>query len=134
MRRSMTDIQSTAAEIRRGKKRKKKKKETTGQKCNGPLLHRAAIASRRKFTILWRHVEEVLLMLNEIYFLIVDTCLSCEDTARQSCAMVPRWRFFGDFLANFQRAACSKFQTCILNMADIQSAMAEIRRRKKDRR
>jgi len=39
----MADIPSTAAEIRRGKKRKKKKKETTGQKYNGPLLHRAAI-------------------------------------------------------------------------------------------
>jgi len=33
----MVDIQSTAAEIRRGKKRKKKKKkkEITGQKYNG---------------------------------------------------------------------------------------------------
>ena len=44
--RSMADIRSTAAEIRRGKKRKKKerrRKETTGQKYNGPLLHRAAI-------------------------------------------------------------------------------------------
>jgi len=28
-----------------------------------------------------------------ILFLIVDTCLSCEDTARHSCAMVPKWRF-----------------------------------------
>jgi len=25
-------------------------------------------------------------------------CLSCEDISRQSCAMVHRWRFFGDFL------------------------------------
>ena len=25
---------------------------------------------------------------------IVDTCLHYEDTARQSCAMVPKWRFF----------------------------------------
>ena len=32
------------------------------------------------------------------FFQIVDTCLSCEDIARQSCAMVPRWRLFGDFL------------------------------------
>jgi len=32
------------------------------------------------------------------FFLIVDTCLSCEDIARQSCEMVPRWRLFGDFL------------------------------------
>ena len=27
------------------------------------------------------------------FFPIVDTCLSCEDTPRQSCAMVPKWRF-----------------------------------------
>jgi len=29
------------------------------------------------------------------FFLIVDTCLSCEDIARQSCVMVPRWPFLG---------------------------------------
>jgi len=28
------------------------------------------------------------------FFPIVDTCFSCEDTARKSCAMVPKWRFF----------------------------------------
>jgi len=32
------------------------------------------------------------------FFLIVDTCLSCKDIARQSCTMVRRWRLFGDFL------------------------------------
>jgi len=32
------------------------------------------------------------------FFPIVDTCLTCEDIARQSCAMVPRWRILGDFL------------------------------------
>jgi len=32
------------------------------------------------------------------FFPTVDTCLSCEDIARQSCAMVRRWRFFGSFL------------------------------------
>jgi len=39
--RSMVDIQSVAAEIRRGKKEeedKRKKKETTGQKYNGPPI------------------------------------------------------------------------------------------------
>ena len=39
--RSMVDIQSEAAEIRRGKKKKKKidrRKETTGQKYNGPPI------------------------------------------------------------------------------------------------
>jgi len=47
--------------------------------------------SRPKFTILWGHVQEVLLFNK--FFPIVDTCLSCEDTARQSCARVPKWRF-----------------------------------------
>ena len=37
-------------------------------------------ASRPKFTILWGHLEEILL-LNK-FFPIVDTCLSCEDIAR----------------------------------------------------
>ena len=27
------------------------------------------------------------------FFSIIDTCLSSEDMARQSCAMVPKWRF-----------------------------------------
>ena len=31
------------------------------------------------------------------FFPIVDTCLRCEDRARQSCAMVPRWRFLAIF-------------------------------------
>jgi len=53
-------------------------------------------ASGPKFTILWGHVEEILL-LNK-YFPIVDTCLSCEDIARKNCGMVPRWRFLATFL------------------------------------
>ena len=52
--------------------------------------------SRPKFTILWWHVENISL-LNK-FFPIVDTCLSCEDIARQSCALVPRWRFLATFL------------------------------------
>ena len=32
------------------------------------------------------------------FFPIFDTCLSCKDIDRQSCAMVHRWRFFGQFL------------------------------------
>jgi len=32
------------------------------------------------------------------YFPIVDTCLSCEDIARQICTMVRRWRFFASLL------------------------------------
>ena len=49
-----------------------------------------------KCTILWGHLEDILL-LNK-FFPIVDTCFSCEDIARQSCAMVPRWRFLATFL------------------------------------
>ena len=47
------------------------------------------------------------------FFPIVDICLSSEDIARRTCAMVPKWRFF--CVLYFQRAACSTFQTCILN-------------------
>jgi len=32
------------------------------------------------------------------FFPIVDMCLSCEDIARRSCAMVPSWRFLATFL------------------------------------
>jgi len=49
-----------------------------------------------KLTILWGHVEEILLF-NKL-FPIANTCLSRKDMARQSCAMVPRWQIFGDFL------------------------------------
>ena len=73
------------------------------------------------------------------FFPIVDTCLSCEDIARQSCAMVCII-----CVLYFQRAVCSTFQTCVLNshwghtmcgsMVDIQSAAAEIRRGKKEDR
>jgi len=60
-------------------------------------------ASGPKFTILWEHVEEILL-LNK-FFLTVNTCLSCEDIARQSCAMVSRWPIFGDFFGHIFSAS-----------------------------
>ena len=56
----------------------------------------STVVSGPKFAILWGHVEEVL-VLNK-FVLVVDTCLSCKDIARQSCAMVPRWRFLATFL------------------------------------
>ena len=59
--------------------------------------------SMPKFTILWGHVEEILL-LNK-FFLIVDTCLNCEDIARQSCAMVPGCRFLASFCVLYS-ASC----------------------------
>jgi len=56
----------------------------------GPI----SAVSGLKFTILWGHVEEILLL--NMFF--SDCCLSCEDIARQSCAMVPRWQFLATFL------------------------------------
>jgi len=46
------------------------------------------------------------------FFPIVDTCLSCEDIARQSCATVPRWRIFGDFFASctFSKPRAARFR------------------------
>ena len=32
------------------------------------------------------------------FFPIVNTCLSCEDIAWQSCGIVPRWQFLATFL------------------------------------
>jgi len=62
---------------------------------------------------LWGHVEEILLFNK--FFPIVGTCLSCEDSARQSCTMVPIWRFLRHFyVLYFRLAACSTFQTGIL--------------------
>ena len=98
-----------------------------------------------KFTILWGHVQDILLFNKFFRLSIVNTCLSCEDIADK----VVRWCPDGDFrrlfcVLYFQRAACSTCQTCILNshyghtmcgsMADIQSATAEIRRGKKEDR
>jgi len=62
-------------------------------------------ASGPKFAVLWGHVGEILL-LNKFFFPIVDMYLSCEDIARQRCAMVPRWRFLATFLGLAFAASC----------------------------
>jgi len=59
--------------------------------------------SRPKFTILSGHVEEVSLFNK--FFPIVDTYLSSKDIARQSCVMVPKWRFFASYISSEPRAA-----------------------------
>jgi len=88
-----------------------------------------------------------ILLLNK-FFPIVDTCLSCEDRARQSCAMVRRWQFFASFLRPVFPASCmqhisdlhSKFtlgphHVWKYGRLDIQSAAVEIIRGiKKDRK
>ena len=63
-----------------------------------------SVVSGPTFTILWRHVEEILLF-NE-FFSIVDMCISCQNTARQLCAMVRRWQIFGDFWVLYFSAGC----------------------------
>ena len=82
-----------------------------------------------------------ILLLNK-FFPIVDTCLSCEDMARQNCAMVPRWRFFGEFLGSafpasrVQHISDLHYKFALdhimcRSIVDIHSAIAEIRRGKK---
>jgi len=48
----------------------------------------------------WGYVEEVS-VFNKL-FPIVNICLSCEDTAGQSCAMVPKWQFFASCIFSVQ--------------------------------
>jgi len=73
-------------------------------------------ASRPTFTIVWGIWRRYCCLTS--FFPIVDTCLSCEDIARQSCTMVRSWRLFGDFFASCiskePRAARfrSAFQIC----------------------
>jgi len=71
------------------------------------------------FTILWGHVGEILLFSK--FFPVVDTCVSCEDIARQSCAMVHRWQIFASNIFSELRAAhfrgafwvCTKVTSCV---------------------
>ena len=75
--------------------------------------------------------------LTSSFFPIVDTYLSCEDISRQSCVMVCRWRFFASRICSKPRAAHFRHAFLIRmcrSMLDIQSATAEIRRGKKDRK
>ena len=74
-----------------------------------------SVASSPKFTILWGHVEEILLL--KIFFRLSIHAL----VAKIEPDKVVGWRPDGDFLTifcvlHFQRAARSMFQTCILNL------------------
>jgi len=46
-------------------------------------------ASGPKFTILWDICRTYCCLVS--FFTIVDRCLSCEDIAQKTCAMVRRW-------------------------------------------
>ena len=99
--------------------------------------------SRPKFTILWDMWRTYRCLTS--FFPIVHTCLSCEDIARQSCAMVPRWRFLATFLrpafpaSRVQQVSDLHLKFALRphlcgSMVDIQSMAAEIRREKKKER
>ena len=60
------------------------------------LVNRSQPLVGRSSPYCWGHLEDSVL-LNK-FFPIVDTCLRCEDIARQSCAIVPRWWFLATFL------------------------------------
>jgi len=71
------------------------------------------------------------------FFPIVDTCLSCEDIARQSCAMVPKWRFLATFLHpvfSASRAQHVSDRHCKTALRPHHVWKYEIRRRKKEER
>ena len=110
-------------------------------KCGGVPQSNETIsaASGPKFTILWGHLQDILLLNN--FFRLSIRALVAKiqlDKVVGWCADGDFWRLFASCI--FQRAACSTFQTCILNshqghaicrsMVDIQSPTAEIRRGK----
>ena len=77
----------------------------------GPI----SAASGPKFTILWGHVEKILLLIQVFFRLSIRALV-----AKIQPDKFARWCPDGDFLAifwvlHFQRAASSTFQTCILN-------------------
>ena len=96
-------------------------------------------ASEPMFSILWRHLEE-LLLLNKFF----SDCRYVSYLLKYSPSKLHDGAQMAIFcIVCFQRAACSTFQTCILNlhqghttcgsMVDIQYPTAEIRRGKKNR-
>jgi len=137
---SMVDIQSTTAEIRRGKTKRGLEMWANAQRDGRPAEHsvqrckvwlmpttrcRAVTLPRRETC--W-NLQGCLKLLHRSqprvgrssphcadmwrtyccltsFFPIVDTCLSCKGIARQSCAMVPRWRFFASCVFSEPRAA-----------------------------
>ena len=75
-----------------------------------------SVVSGPKFTILWGHVEEILL-LNKFF----SDCRYMPWLRRYSLTKLcdgAQMAIFDDFfwVLHFQRAACRTFQTCILNL------------------
>jgi len=101
---------------------------------------RISAISGPKFAILWEHVEEILLF-NKFFYRLSICALVVTIWPRKMCDGAQMANFC---ILHFQQAACTTFQTCILNlyqghtmcrsMIDIQSATTEIRQGKKERR
>ena len=74
----------------------------------------SSAANGLKFTILWEHVEEILLFntffRSSIHALVAKT----QPEKVAWCADDEFWTIFASYI--FQRAACSTFHTCILNL------------------
>jgi len=67
-------------------------------KCAGvpQTLEPISAVSAPKFTILCCLTS----FFSDCRYVAIRCRISCEDAARQSCTMVPRWRRFGDFFAS----------------------------------
>jgi len=72
-----------------------------GKMCQNSLLSEGGRSVRAKISgegVVPGEYFLVSTKLDTFCYLIVQTCLSCEDIARQSCVMVPRWRFLATLL------------------------------------
>jgi len=65
-----------------------------------------------------------ILLFNK-FFPIVDMRFICEDISQQSCAMVFRWRIFGDFFGS-----CISSDGCVQHISDRRGKKEERRIRK----
>ena len=90
-------------------------------KTRNPLKFAGVPQTRHQISaVRWAEVHHIAttcggVLLFKNFFPIVDTCLSCEDISWQSCALVPRWRYFACCIFSEPRAVSLTFQTCILN-------------------
>jgi len=63
--------------------------------------HISAVSRPKFHHHIIRHIRRYCCLTR--FFPIVDTCLSSEDIARQSGAMVPKWRFFASCISSEPR-------------------------------
>ena len=76
---------------------------------------------------------EKILLFNQVFSDCRYICLSCEDIARQSCAMVRRWPIFASNISDLHSKFALRPHHVRKYMVDIQSATAKNKRGKNDR-